>query len=131
MLQSTCAFKNASHKVDEISKEIQSNFQVDVPLRFKRLSKDYRGTPDAKRGLNFGGPGSSSDQNELQGKQATFMRFLLQVTGTPFKILDARQSEILTYTKILKHTFGNRLEFMSTNNKFRESLDNMYSPRVD
>ena len=68
MLQSTCAFKNASHKVDEIRKKIQSNFQGDVPLRFKRLSKDYRGTPDAKRGLNFGGPGSSSDQNELQGK---------------------------------------------------------------
>ena len=69
-----------------------------------------------------------------KAKQATFMRFLLQVTGTPFKILDARQSEILTCTKILKHSFGNRLEFMSTNNKFRESLDNMicgYSPRTD
>ena len=30
--------------------------------------KDYSGTPDAKRGLNFGGPGSSSDQKKLQGK---------------------------------------------------------------
>jgi len=28
-------FKNALHKVDEIRKEIQSNFQGDVPLRFK------------------------------------------------------------------------------------------------
>ena len=34
-------FKNALHKVDEIRKEIQSNFQGDVPLRFKRPSKDY------------------------------------------------------------------------------------------
>ena len=61
-------FKNTMHKVDEIRNEIQSNFQGDVPLRFKRLSKDYSGTPDAKRGLNFGGPGSSSDQKKLQGK---------------------------------------------------------------
>lgn len=33
-----------------------------------RLSKDSSSTPDAKRGLNFGGPSSSSDQEELQGK---------------------------------------------------------------
>ena len=31
------------------------------------LSKDSSSTPDAKRGLNFGVPGSSSDQEELQG----------------------------------------------------------------
>ena len=34
----------------------------------KRLSKDSSSTPDAKRDLNFGCPGSSSDQEELQGK---------------------------------------------------------------
>ena len=62
-------FKNALHKVDEIRKEIQSDFDSDVPLRFKRLSKDSSSTPDAKRGLSFGGPGSF-DQEELQGKVA-------------------------------------------------------------
>ena len=50
-------FKNALNKVDEIRKEIQNDFDSDFPLRFKRLSKDSSGTPDAKRGLNFGGPG--------------------------------------------------------------------------
>ena len=58
------------HKVDEISKKIQSDFDGDVPIRLKRLSKDSRSTLEAKRGLNFGGPGSSSDQEELQGKVA-------------------------------------------------------------
>ena len=47
---------NALNKV-EIRKEIQNDFDSDVPLRFKRLSKDSSGTPDAKRGLSFGGPG--------------------------------------------------------------------------
>lgn len=61
-------FNNALHKADEISKEIQSDFDGDVLLHFKRLSKDSSSTPDAKRGLNFGGPSSSSDQEKLQGK---------------------------------------------------------------
>ena len=56
--------KNALNKVDEITREIQIDFDGNVPLRFKRLSKDSSGTPEAKRGLNFGGPGSSSDQGE-------------------------------------------------------------------
>ena len=55
--------------MDEISKEIQSIFDGDDPLRFKRLSKDSSRTPDTKRGLNFRGPGSSSEQEELQGKR--------------------------------------------------------------
>ena len=45
--------KNALNKVDEITREIQNDFDGNVPLRFKRLSKDSSGTPDAKRGLNF------------------------------------------------------------------------------
>ena len=33
------------------------------------LSEDSSSTPDAKKGLNFGIPGSSSDQEELQGNE--------------------------------------------------------------
>ena len=33
------------------------------------LSEDSSSTPDAKKGLNFGVPGSSSDQEELQGNE--------------------------------------------------------------
>ena len=33
------------------------------------LSEDSSSTPDAKKGLNFDVPGSSSDQEELQGNE--------------------------------------------------------------
>ena len=69
------------HKVDEISKKIQSDFDGDVPLRLKRLSKDSRSTLDAKRGLNFGGPGLSSDQEELLGKVAVSVVHAIPVTS--------------------------------------------------
>ena len=42
-------FKNALHKVDEINKEIQSNFQGDVPLRFKTVKRLPRHTRCEKR----------------------------------------------------------------------------------
>ena len=45
--------KNALNKVYEITREIQNDFDGNVPLQFKRLSKDSSGTPDAKKGLNF------------------------------------------------------------------------------
>ena len=72
----------ALHKVGEISQKIQSDFDLDVPLRLKRLSKDPRSTLDAKRGLNFGGPGSSSHQEELQGKVAVSVVHAIPV-GSP------------------------------------------------
>ena len=33
------------------------------------LSEDSSSTPDAKKGINLGVPGSSSDQEELQGNE--------------------------------------------------------------
>ena len=75
VLQSTCAFER------EIQREIQNDFDGDVPFRFKRLSKDSSDKPDAKRGLNFGGPGSSSDQGELQGKVAASVVHPIPVTS--------------------------------------------------
>ena len=73
--------KNTLNKVDEITREIQNDFDGDVSLRFKRLSKDSSDTPDAKRGLNFGGPGSSSDQGELQGKVTASVVHTIPVTS--------------------------------------------------
>ena len=73
-------FKNALHKVDEISKEIQSDFDGDVPLRFKRMSKDSSSTLDAKRGLIFAFPVCSPTKRNYKVKllQASSMRFLLE-----------------------------------------------------
>ena len=81
----------ALHKVDEISKKIQSDFDGDVPLRLKRLSKDPRSTLDAKRGLNFCGPCSSSHQQELKGKVAVSVVHAIAVASpglspTPFGV---------------------------------------------
>ena len=92
--------KNALNKVDEITREVQNDFDGNVPLRFKRLSKDSSGTPDAKRGLNFGGPGSSSDQGEMQGKVAASVVHPIPVSSPnlspiPFGIVNP--SGILAY----------------------------------
>ena len=74
--------KNALNKVDEITREIQNDFDGNVPLRFKRLSKDSSGTPDAKRGLI-----SCFDQGELQGKVAAKSLFILFPFQVPISAL--------------------------------------------
>ena len=57
-------------KLEEI--KVAKKFKViltAMSLFVLTLSKDSSSTPDAKRGLNFGVPGSSSDQEELQGNE--------------------------------------------------------------
>ena len=76
--------------------KIQSDFDGDVPLRLKRLSKDPRSTLDAKRGLNFGGPGSSSHQEELQGKVAVSVVHAIPLgspglSPTPFGVTNLQE----------------------------------------